>query len=231
MNYKIGNKVDVIIRAFNAGTMGSMQIQYKNQPYTILRDVSATLTFAAKDANSRQGEKNLLSFNHDSISRIDINGVVLNDKILNLLYTKNEEAPLFSDQFYVTTDEEGNAFMSWPRDVVYQVFIYDNQGTLEKAIPSCGDTFLQLNKANHQYSVYFSYVGEQSFLLNKSTNQYVTLDLIVLGNAEDETTDMCIHIEKCGLSANKTLFLRDEINTIDLTATVLATNEDYITIL
>ena len=112
MNYKIGNKVDVIIRAFNAGTMGSMQIQYKNQPYTILRDVSATLTFAAKDVNSRQGEKNLLSFNHDSISRIDINGVVLNDKILNLLYTKNEEAPLFSDQFYVTTDEEGNAFMS-----------------------------------------------------------------------------------------------------------------------
>ena len=28
------------------------------------------------------------------------------------IYTKNEEAPLFSDQFYVTTDEEGNAFMS-----------------------------------------------------------------------------------------------------------------------
>ena len=93
MNYKIGNKVDVIIRAFNAGTMGSMQIQYKNQPYTILRDVNATLTFVAKDANSRQGEKNLLSFNHDSISRIDINGVVLNDKILNLLYTKKTIMP------------------------------------------------------------------------------------------------------------------------------------------
>ena len=229
MNYKIGNKVDVIVRSYNSGDMGSMTMQYKNQPYTILRDITATITFFNRDVSAEQGEDILLAFNHDNVSRINLSDVPLNDKLLDLLYEENEDA-LCSEQEYVTTDENGQFFISWPTDVVYQVFMYDDQGVLEQAFGTCDDTMFTMLKPNTQYSIYYSFKGTKSFLLRKKENMYVTLDLIITGNIEDETSDMCIHIEKCALSADKALFLRDEINTISLTARVIRGGNNYITI-
>lgn len=110
--YKIGNKVDIIVRAFTSGKLGEMTIQYTNQPYTILRDTTATVSFANRETLVDQGEDILLAFNHDNVSRINFSDVPLNDKILELLYEQNKDEALCSEQQYVESDEEGHLFIS-----------------------------------------------------------------------------------------------------------------------
>ena len=77
----------------------------------------------------------------------------------------------------------------------------------------------------------FTYLGEKSFLLDKPDNNYVKLDFEVVGNEDDGTRDMSIHIEKCILRTNKNMyFTTNNSNAIDLRATVIYTGKDYITL-
>ena len=188
--YKLGNKTKCIIRSFSAGRIGEQEMQYDNQPYTVLKDVEASLTFVDKNISSKSTFVDL-SYNIDSLQEINISNVELNDKILNLIFSKNEDK-LCSTMINCVA-ENNKIYITSPTDEIYQVFIYDVDGNLEQAYGALNNMEVEV-KRNEDYLVFFTYEGEKSFKINRSESLYLTLDLILEGNADDEINTSFIHL-------------------------------------
>ena len=224
--YKLGNKTKCIIRSFSAGRIGEQEMQYDNQPYTVLKDVEASLTFIDKNISSKSTFVDL-SYNIDSLQEINISNVELNDKILNLIFSKNEDK-LCSTMINCVA-ENNKIYITSPTDEIYQVFIYDIDGNLEKAYGVLNHMEVEVQR-NEDYLVFFTYVGEKSFKINRSESLYLTLDLILEGNADDEINTSFIHINKCALKVNKNMYFNRSLNAVDLKFVVIDDNESYITL-
>ena len=224
--YKLGNKTKCIIRSFSAGKIGEQEMKYDNQPYTVLKDVEASLTFVDKNISSKTTFVDL-SYNIDSLQEINISNVELNDKILNLIFSKNEDK-LCSTMINCVA-ENNKIYITSPTDEIYQVFIYDVDGNLEKAYGILNNMEVEVQR-NEDYLVFFTYVGEKSFKINRSESLYLTLDLILEGNADDEINTSFIHINKCALKVNKNMYFNRSLNAVDLKFIVIDDNESYITL-
>lgn len=224
--YKLGNKTKCIIRSFSAGRIGEQEIKYDNQPYTVLKDVEASLTFVDKNISSKSTFVDL-SYNIDSLQEINISNVELNDKILNLIFSKNEDK-LCSTMINCVA-ENNKIYITSPTDEIYQVFIYDVDGNLEQAYGVLNNMEVEV-KRNEDYLVFFTYVGEKSFKINRSESLYLTLDLILEGNADDEINTSFIHINKCALKVNKNMYFNRSLNAVDLKFIIIDDNESYITL-
>lgn len=224
--YKLGNKTKCIIRSFSAGRIGEQEMQYDNQPYTVLKDVEASLTFVDKNISSKSTFVDL-SYNIDSLQEINISNVELNDKILNLIFSKNEDK-LCSTMINCVA-ENNKIYITSPTDEIYQVFIYDVDGNLEHAYGVLNNMEVEV-KRNEDYLVFFTYVGEKSFKINRSESLYLTLDLILEGNADDEINTSFIHINKCALKVNKNMYFNRSLNAVDLKFVIIDDNESYITL-
>ena len=224
--YKLGNKTKCIIRSFSAGRIGEQEMQYDNQPYTVLKDVEASLTFVDKNISSKTTFVDL-SYNIDSLQEINISNVELNDKILNLIFSKNEDK-LCSTMINCVA-ENNKIYITSPTDEIYQVFIYDVDGNLEQAYGVLNNMEVEVQR-NEDYLVFFTYVGEKSFKINRSESLYLTLDLILEGNADDEINTSFIHINKCALKVNKNMYFNRSLNAVDLKFVVIDDNESYITL-
>ena len=115
-------------------------------------------------------------------------------------------------------------------EIIYQVFIYKSSGELETAYGSLEGQILEVEEAEQDYIIYYSFKGEKSFFFDKTQNIYITLDLDAIGNENDGTQDMCIHIQKGLIKVDKGMYFnRSGSNTIDLTIKVIHTNQDFIT--
>ena len=224
--YKLGNKTKCIIRSFSAGRIGEQEMQYDNQPYTVLKDVEASLTFVDKNISSKTTFVDL-SYNIDSLQEINISNVELNDKILNLIFSKNEDK-LCSTMINCVA-ENNKIYITSPTDEIYQVFIYDVDGNLEQAYGTLNNMEVEV-KRNEDYLVFFTYAGEKSFKINRSESLYLTLDLILEGNADDEINTSFIHINKCALKVNKNMYFNRSLNAVDLKFIVIDDDESYITL-
>ena len=224
--YKLGNKTKCIIRSFSSGKIGEQEMKYDNQPYTVLKDVEASLTFVDKNISSKSTFVDL-SYNIDSLQEINISNVELNDKILNLIFSKNENK-LCSTMINCVA-ENNKIYITSPTDEIYQVFIYDVDGNLEQAYGVLNNMEVEV-KRNEDYLVFFTYTGEKSFKINRSESLYLTLDLILEGNADDEINTSFIHINKCALKVNKNMYFNRSLNAVDLKFIVIDDNESYITL-
>ena len=224
--YKLGNKTKCIIRSFSAGKIGEQEMKYDNQPYTVLKDVEASLTFVDKNISSKTTFVDL-SYNIDSLQEINISNVELNDKILNLIFSKNEDK-LCSTMINCVA-ENNKIYITSPTEEIYQVFIYDVDGNLEQAYGALNNMEVEVMR-NEDYLVFFTYTGEKSFKINRSESLYLTLDLILEGNVDDEINTSFIHINKCALKVNKNMYFNRSLNAIDLKFVVIDDNESYITL-
>ena len=225
--YKLGNKINCIIRAYSTGNIGSTLIEYPNQPYSILKDVGATINFKDRDKNSSQGVRNLLSYNVSEIDSLNISNVLLTDKILNLLFNDSEKKLCTVTKDVVSTSD-GKIYLTAPRDDIYQIFIFSEDG-LELALDEHNITEpISVNKTDSSYLTIFSYIGNKAVSFSSPRNLYLTLDLELTGNINDETNKMWIHLDQCAVSANKTLYFNQDINTVDLDFKVLSTDNNYI---
>lgn len=226
--YKLGNKINCIIRAYSTGNIGSTSIEWANQPYSILKDVGATINFADKDRNSSQGVRNLLAYNTSEIDSLNISNVLLTDKVLNLLFDNSEEK-LCTTTKDVFSTSDGKIYLTCPQDTIYNVFIFNEEG-LELALDTynIAEDSIHVDKNNSPYLVIYSYEGNKAVSFSSPRNLYLTLDLELTGNVNDETSKMWIHLDKCAVSANKTLYFNQDINTVDLDFKVLSTDKNYI---
>ena len=231
--YKIANKAKGIIRSYAPGPIGNRKATYSNEPFMRFNDVECTLTFINNGKDQNQGQRKVNSYNHDILSQIQVMNIPITEKLLSLLYIKNEEAPLFNTQDYYTSDDNGKIYLSvaGTDQNIYQVFIYNQNGVLENAYGEFDASMpLQVNHPNEQYSIYYSILGAKSYFLNQSNNVYISLDLIMRGNENDNTQLMCIHIEKAAIKINNNMRFNAGSNATDLTFTVIDTGLDYITV-
>lgn len=225
--YKLGNKINCIIRAYSSGNIGSTEILWDNQPYSILKDVNATIRFSDRNKDSSQGVKNLLSYNISEVDALNISNVLLTNKILDLLFEDSQEKLCTVTKDIVSTSDK-KIYLTSPKDEIYQVFIFNEDG-LEQALGEHNIVEpIMVDNANSSYLAIYSYNGNKAVSFSSPKNLYLTLDLELIGNVNDETSKMWIHLDKCSISANKTLYFNQDINTIDLDFKVLSTDKNYI---
>lgn len=226
--YKIGNKINGVIRSYTANPIGDVQIQYNNQPYTIFEGASATFTFTEDDENLQFSHRRSAAYyNMAYLQEVNIQDVPLTDKIFNLIFQKSEEK-LCTETIHVTTDENGIAYLNISTDAWYQVFVYDDTGALETAFGTLTDTSLQLNKPNADYLIVYSYEGELAYLFRSLDNLYLTIDLEIVGNKDDNTQPMFVHLEKCGFRLTRNLYFDRNANAVDITLKVINDGLSYI---
>ena len=225
--YKLGNKVTCIIRAYSSGKIGDVVMDYNNQPYKIVKSATANLGFKDIDTTAKSSFTQL-AYNNSKLSQVQISDVTLNDKILNLIFLKSE-VKLVSKVENQVADDNNLIYLTPIANEVYQVFIYNSKGELDKAIGTHNtDEPIIVSKPNKDYLVCYQYEANKGYSLDKPENMYFTLDLLVTGNKEDNTSDMNIHVEKCALKIDKNMYFNQHSNAVDLIFTVLDTGENYI---
>ena len=131
--YKLGNKINCIVRSGSSGKLGSKNMQYGNQPYTVIRDVSATMQFASQNKAARAHKETQLAFSLDNVSQLRLTNVPFTKPIFDLMFDSIEEDILCNTMMNFDVDEGGALELtSLIRDYesIYQVFIYNADGEL-----------------------------------------------------------------------------------------------------
>lgn len=218
--YSIGNSVNGIIRSYAAGNIGNVKMQYGNQPYTTFNGATASIHFKDVGVNLKK-DFDVLAFNHAQVNRVEIKNIPLTEKILNLIYGK-EEYSLCYKTINCTSSSTGIVYLP-QEDHYYQVFVYNSDGELEAAFGEYTTNTIQL-QPNQDYLIIYSYAGKNAFKFSSKENLYITLDLKVQGNEEDTTQDIFLHFDKCAVTADRELLLNGKINTVDLSFVVLDEN-------
>ena len=235
--YKLGNKIDCIIRSFSPIQIGDDELIFSNQPYTILRDVETNLIFKTSESDSKT-RFSQLHFSVDSLDEITISDVELNNKILNLIFSKNKEKFTSS---VVNCDVEDNKFyLPASNSQIFQVFIYDVFSNLIAATSEWNDAEINLEEFEYQHLpeeryngnclVFYSTLGEIGYNINRTENIYLTLDFIISGSEDDELNTSYIHINKCSLSVDKNMYFNNTVNAVDLKFKVIDDGNSYITL-
>jgi hypothetical protein len=225
--YQIGNKVTCIIRSFCPSTIGDVETQYNNEPYTILKDVSVSMTFSDVEKNARDGQKlRQLNYDMSALNQVRISNVHLTNKVLGMLFTDYENG-LKSHYDAVETDDTGHVYLSVQDDKIYQVFIYNEDEEMVQAYGEIAPEEILLTPEKN-YLIVYQTLGNKSLKLNSPNNMYYTLDFICEGNTDEVTAPTYIHIQKAGMRTEKSLYFSRNLNAVDLTFNVIKTEDDYI---
>lgn len=225
--YKLGNKIKCIIRSITSGCIGEQQMDYPNQPYTVLHDVEARLDF--KDFGKEAKDSFIkLAYHADNLQQVVLSNVELNDKILNLIFAKNQQGQCVTVQNCMSVNNK--IYITTSAEKIYQVFIYNIDGQLEKFYESLDNFIITTERNNEDYLVFFAYFGEKSYKLTYAQDMYLTLDLILTGNKDDELNTSYIHINRCSVQIDKNMYFNRGLNTVDLIFKVINDGESYITL-
>lgn len=226
--YKIGNKINCILRTLVPGKIGGHNFTYANEPYTVLYDKEATLTFRAQNTTATRTDKLWLSYNTDCLQEVRITDVELTSKILDLIF-EPKEIGLSTHVTHAMSDNEGKIYLN-KNENWFQVFIYDVHGDLEQAYGTLESDILDVQLMNSDYLVVYSLQAISTYNLNKGPNLYMRAELEIIGNQENSTHNMCVCIEKCGLRIDKTMYFNRNANAADIVLIVINDEPSYLAV-
>lgn len=236
-NYKLGNQVTVIIRSYSDDTfIGDQYVEHANQPYTIIKSAEANLSFKNITSTAKT-TFNHLAYTHMKPSQLSISNVTINDKILNLIFHKNQTAAphLFTKLENVISSKDKKIYFGQLNQTLKNVFIYDSEGNC-KYEPELNNNSCPVDKSEQPYLVCYQYESTTSFSLDQNNNHYYTIDLLLTSNQKefgenDNTINSTIHLEKCALEINSDMSFAQNSNAVDLKFIVLDNDlENYITL-
>ena len=241
-NYKLGNQVTVIIRSYSDDTfIGDQYVEHANQPYTIIKSAEASLSFKNITSTAKT-TFNHLAYTHMKPSQLLISNVTINDKILNLIFHKNqtEEPHLFTKIENVMSSQDKKIYFGQLNTTLKNVFIYDSEGKCQYE-PELNNNSYKVDKSEQPYLVCYQYDSTTSFSLDQNNNHYYTIDLLLTSNQKefnkkefnenDNTINSTIHLEKCALEINSDMSFAQNSNAVDLKFIVLDNDlENYITL-
>ena len=237
-NYKLGNQVTVIIRSYCGDTsIGNQSILYANQPYTIIKSADASLSFKNISSTAKTNF-NYLVYTHTKPSQLLLSNVTLNDKILNLMFHKNNVATKhYFSKIENAVSSNGYIYFGLSNINLRDVFIYDNNGNCIHIDEHNSNEGYEIGTDNQSYLVCYQYESTTSFSLDQNNNHYYTIDLLLTSNQKefgekDNTINSTIHLEKCALEINSDMSFAQNSNAVDLKFIVLDDNnlENYITL-
>ena len=232
--YKLGNKINCIVRAYSKGKIGKFNIEFDNQPYTILKNVEASLTFTEKARDSKSVFTDL-AYTSENLQEITLSNVELNDKVLNMVFSEKKHGAVSKHESL--TMQEGLVYLKeFDNGEIAQIFIYNIDGELLAAAGSVQVQNGLVDCRNFEYYkptrhkslteeiiIFYSYEKDCFKFtrdINKEENKYFILDLILEGNTEeneeDTPTTSFIHIGKCAVRINKNMYFNRSLNAVDL---------------
>ena len=232
--YKLGNKINCIVRAYSKGKIGKFNIEFDNQPYTILKNVEASLTFTEKARDSKSVFTDL-AYTSENLQEITLSNVELNDKVLNMVFSEKKHGAVSKHESL--TMQEGLVYLKeFDNGEIAQIFIYNIDGELlaaagsaevQNGLVDCRN-FEYYKPARHkslteEIIIFYSYEKDCFKFtrdIDKEENKYFILDLILEGNTEeneeDTPTTSFIHIGKCAVRINKNMYFNRNLNAVDL---------------
>ena len=190
--YQIGNKVTCIIRSYCPSIIGQVQTQYNNEPYTILSDVNVSLSFTEVEKNATGGNKlRQLHYNDSGLNQVRISNIHLTNKILNMLFESYDQGT--KSHFESVIAQDNKLYLSTQEDTIYQVFVYDENETMIKAVGTLdlicegntdeetAPTYIHIQKAGLRAdkSLYFSKTinaVDLTFNVIETEDDYIVLD-------------------------------------------------------
>lgn len=220
---KIGNRIkNLIIR--NASSMplaeGDPEPICDNQPYTILSDIDAEFEFEYL-TSTQSTWHNVLHYSNYKLSSILLKKVPLTDKIMNLLFKRQDNltGSLIED---VISDYEGHIFLNKVSSdsQVRNMFIFDANGNIE-ALENIYPEEVVL-KPNTNYKIIYELGNFTGWSFNKNNrNIYLNLDMETVSNNNDSTSKFFIHADKCSVEVEHSLHFTEELSYIDIKVIVL----------
>lgn len=221
--YKIGNKIDCVIRACYAEPIGKYEIQYDNEPYTIIQGENGTLNFSSTDKEFT-GQERVGGYITENINSFSIYNVTLTDKILNLIYSKNEGFSITFNEKTLSGEDKKIYFSNGLGKNKKMVFVYNTEGQapeLEAAYDTITEDYIEVQDADSYYLLVYEVITDNIYSLDKRNNVYVSLDISSTSAEDEETSRVWIHIDKAIVQVNKTLYFNANANAVDLTFVVI----------
>ena len=227
--YKIGNQVDCVIRAYNSAPIGEYKITYDHEPYTIIKGENGLISFSSDNTDFSSKERNG-GYATEKIDSFSLYNITLTDKILNLIYCKNEGFSITFHEKLLSGDDKKIYFSNGFGKTKKMVFIYysdDSAAELENAYSTIEDDYIEVEHENAYYNIVYEVITNSTYSLNKRNNVYVSLDISTISNEDDNTSKVWLHIDKAIVRVNKTLYFNKNANAVDLTFSVI--NDDTTT--
>lgn len=226
--HKIGNQVDCIIRAYSCEPIGQYKPTYDGEPYTIIKGENGIINFTSRNVDMVGTDRNA-GYSTEKINSFSIYNVTLTDKILNLIYSKNEG---FSVSYYekLLSSEDKKIYLTKglgkQKKMVY-VFYSDDENAapvLESAYSTLDSDEITVEHEDAYYNIVYELITDNIYSLDKRQNIYVSLDILTTSNEDDNTNKTHIHIDKAVVQVNKSLYFNSNANAVDLTFLVI--NDD-----
>ena len=172
--YKIGNQVDCVIRAYNSAPIGEYKVTYDHEPYTIIKGENGLISFSSDNTDFSSKERNG-GYATEKIDSFSLYNITLTDKILNLIYCKNEGFSITFHEKLLSGDDKKIYFSNGFGKTKKMVFVYysdDSAAELENAY----------------YNIVYEVITNSTYSLNKRNNVYVSLDISTISNEDDNTS-------------------------------------------
>lgn len=224
--YQLGNKVTCIVRAYTPGQIGQTILQYQNEPYTILKDLNAVFSFRDESAAAMAGSSRHAYYNSSELSQVRLMDVHLTDRVFAMLFQSRDDG-LCSHIENVNSDKNGKVYLTTDQDNIYQVFIYKEDSSLEKAYGQIAPSDIEVTP-NGTFLVIYQTLKNKVLTLDTPQNRYFSLDFICEGNTDEITSSTYIHVEKVGIKVDRDLYFNANLNAVDITFNVISTAENYI---
>ena len=219
--FKFGSKADVLIRAYKAQKIGNITLQ-EGEPFIKIDNVTVDFSYSKEETTSRAQGQNLLTDNAETIARLRIDGVPLNERVTSLLYTYQSNQQL-KTQYEVVECEEHKLILKYDNN--QEVFVYDANKNLITTLTSAGK-ILEDNRFidGESYIVFYKHIQEGlNFALKSPHIANLTLEIFGVGNTDETNSSVYVKLKRCSLnsSAKSTIDFKNTTNTVSLTFLVL----------
>lgn len=222
MDYKIGNQVSTIVRNYRVSDDTSLE---NHAPYTVLGAKECKISFKDQTTSASHLNRVDLFFNNRIVNEVQLFSVPLTEKVLSMCFQEEESLPCA--EYEESTIRNNKLILKKRKNAYYNIYVYGLDNTLIYSSAESSSPVLNIEHDDVAVFVFYEYL-DNAFVLNKPENHYVTIDMITLGNNDDQTAKMRMHFEKCGYVVNNDLSFNKTGDTVNLTFKVIATEKDYI---
>lgn len=206
--YSFSGKGNVLIKANSQAKYGNQNFDAK-EPIAYFTDVMISVSFANSEKIARSDIKNLAVESKSEPSILTIENIKTSESLLALLYKKEEEHR--NNQTYVKkiiSSAEGEIFLPIQSDEVLEplIFIYDeNKNRILDFI--LNDSMIENLSPNTTYIVFYSVEkpAKSTYSLETPAMPYLSAEIHVLGNVNEKTGEVVLHLNTLQLLSRPTL--------------------------
>lgn len=201
---EIGSKANVVIR-FKTKTKINGKEYEANEPFLILKEVDAWVSYANIDKVEEVGVKKITAHSSIKPTSVSIMGAPFTRKLCSLLSTFISTGSAYSyTKMKTLTSFEGVIYLPEEIDTNKPIFVYDGEYNKIPFVYNQESNSISSSEFidSNDYLISFSPVMiGTSFSLNKPDLPYMTLEIQGVGNIDKRTKNVVLFFDKVSLNS------------------------------